>query len=30
MHWLFVVVLAFINLPLALGLTALFLFLERR
>ena len=30
MHWLVVVILAFVNLPLALAVTALFLFLESK
>jgi len=30
MHWLLVVILAFVNLPLALALTAIFLFFENR
>ena len=30
MHWLLVVILAFVNLPLALAVTAIFLFFENR
>ena len=30
MHWLLVGILAFINLPLALALTAIFIFFENR
>jgi len=30
MHWLLVVILAFVNLPLALGLAAIFIFFERQ
>ena len=30
MHWLVVIILAFINLPIALAVTALFLYMESR
>jgi hypothetical protein len=30
MHWLLVVILAFVNLPLSLALAAIFIFIERK
>ena len=30
MHWALVVILAFVNLPLALALSAIFIFFERQ
>jgi hypothetical protein len=30
MHWLLVAILAFVDLPLALALTAIFIFFENR
>jgi hypothetical protein len=30
MHWLLVLILAFVNLPLALVLAAIFIFVERQ